>query len=73
MQRIDGHDHEAIDGAIRRSYETKLKPSMIILDTIKGKGCSFAEGNIGNHNMNVSPSQLAEALATLEAATMEAS
>ena len=42
-QEIDGHDCEAISAAIDRAKAKKGKPSMIILDTIKGKGVSFAE------------------------------
>ena len=38
---------------------------MIILDTVKGKGCSFAEGNLGNHNMVFNSEQAADAIAQL--------
>ena len=70
--RLDGHDHQALEAAIDLARSGSGKPSMLILDTIKGKGCTFAEGNIGNHNMNVSPDQLKEALAALEAQRAEA-
>jgi transketolase len=52
-QRIDGHDFEALDAAILATGREKERPSMIILDTVKGKGARFAEGNLGNHNMNI--------------------
>ncbi len=65
VQRIDGHDVEAISEAIDKADAAAEKPSMIILDTIKGKGCSFAEGNLGNHNMVFSSTQAAEAVALL--------
>ena len=65
-QRVDGHDMEAIEKAILRSKEEKDRPSMIILDTIKGKGCSFAEGELGNHNMVFSYEQAKEAISILE-------
>jgi len=51
VQRINGHDLNAIDAAIRKAKEEKCRPSMIVLDTIKGKGAYFAEGIITNHNM----------------------
>ena len=63
--RIDGHDYTAIDKAISTAEKSGEKPSMIILDTIKGKGCTFAEGELGSHNMTVSRDQLKEALAAL--------
>jgi len=40
---------------------------MIIMDTIKGKGCSFAEGLVSNHNMSFTMDQAREAIAALEA------
>ncbi|MFA6732509.1 MAG: thiamine pyrophosphate-dependent enzyme, partial [Sphaerochaeta sp.] len=50
-QRVDGHDLKAMDEAIERAKAQSGKPSMIILDTIKGKGASFCEGKVTNHNM----------------------
>lgn len=43
VQDIDGHDVEAIYDAIENSKACKGKPSLIVLNTVKGKGCSFAE------------------------------
>lgn len=51
VQRIDGHDIAAIDEAIAVAQAFTGRPSMIILDTVKGKGAAFAENNLGNHNM----------------------
>ena len=48
--RADGHDVAAIDEAIREA-KARGGPAMIILDTIKGKGASFCEGAVTNHNM----------------------
>ncbi len=64
-QRIDGHDFEALAEAVKRAKEETDRPSMIVLDTIKGKGCSFAENKLGSHNMPVSADDLKEALAAL--------
>ncbi|NLY70550.1 MAG: transketolase [Clostridiales bacterium] len=56
--RVDGHDVKAIDEAITKAKEVKGKPSMIILDTIKGKGISFIEAKwMNNHNINVTPEE----------------
>ena len=62
----DGNDVAQIMAAIDEAKAVTDKPSMIILHTVKGKGCSFAEG-VFNHNMPVSPAQADEAIARLEA------
>jgi transketolase len=55
---VDGHDVEAIDAAIVMAKSCKDKPSMIILNTVKGKGVSFLEANWkNNHNVTMSPEQ----------------
>jgi transketolase len=40
---IDGHDLEEIYNTIEKAKQVKGKPHMIVLNTIKGKGLSFAE------------------------------
>jgi transketolase len=50
-QRIDGHNFSELETAIDRAREEQSRPSMIVLDTVKGKGAFFAEGDLGNHNM----------------------
>lgn len=65
-QEIDGHDFTQIEQAVQAAKSQKGKPSMIILDTVKGKGCSFAEGKVGSHNMPISKEQLEEALLALK-------
>ena len=64
--KINGHDFNQIEEAIHAASLVKDKPSMIILETIKGRGCSFAEGKLGSHNMPVSKEQLEEALLALK-------
>jgi transketolase len=48
--QADGHDFEKIIEAVEKAEGVKGKPSVIILDTIKGKCFSFAEGNPAYHN-----------------------
>jgi transketolase len=67
VQQVDGHDFLAMDKAIQAAKTQASKPSMIILDTIKGKGCTFAEGLVGNHNMSYGMDQAAAAIAALDA------
>ncbi len=63
----DGNDVEQIYTAIQNAKAQGERPSAIVLNTVKGKGYSKIEGDIGSHNMNVSAAQMAEALAELEA------
>lgn len=63
---IDGHDTLAIYDALRNSLNTKGKPSVILLNTIKARGCSFAEGVLYNHHMTFSKEQLDEAINRLD-------
>ncbi|MDR2485246.1 MAG: transketolase [Treponema sp.] len=66
-QRVDGHDIAALDEAIEKALGQGKKPAMIIMDTIKGRGCSFAEGVQNNHSMAFNLEKAKEAIAALEA------
>ena len=52
VQRVDGHDLQMMDKAIAEAQKEQSRPSMIILDTVKGKGAFFAQGKLESHNMN---------------------
>lgn len=64
---VNGHDVAAIHDAIEAAKTVKDKPSMIILDTIKGKGISALEGKASCHNANINAEQCAEYVAELDA------
>jgi len=49
--RIDGHDMEQILAAFEEARKTKGKPTVIIADTIKGKGVSFMEDKAAWHGV----------------------
>ncbi len=49
VKEIDGHDFEQIINAVAQAKEEKLRPSIIIAKTIKGKGVSFKENEVGWH------------------------
>ncbi|MCL1814385.1 MAG: transketolase [Treponema sp.] len=71
-QEVDGHDIETLDRAIDTAQGQKnegKKPSMIIMNTIKGKGCNFAEGIDKNHSMTFNLDKAKEAIAALEEQT----
>jgi transketolase len=58
VREVDGHDTGDIDAAIRGCAAGGDAPSAIVLHTIKGRGCDFAEGNPRNHNMSFTDAQL---------------
>jgi transketolase len=64
----DGHNPAAIIEALEKAEAVKGKPSLIILDTVKGKGVSFAEGNAAYHNGILDEAAYNKALNELEAA-----
>ena len=53
VQRIDGHDLDAISEAIDNAKAQHDKANMIILNTVKGKGASFAEAAANCHSMSI--------------------
>lgn len=66
-QDIDGHDVDAVAEAIDKAKANKGKPNAIILNTKKGKGCSFSDGVFSNHHMAVTTEKIDEAIETLKA------
>ncbi|WP_103895599.1 transketolase [Caloramator fervidus] len=62
---IDGHDFEQIFKAIDEAKATKGKPTIIIANTIKGKGVSFMENVVGWHGTAPNKEQCEKALAEL--------
>lgn len=65
-RECDGHDTEAIAEAIAAAKENAGKPHVIVLHTVKGKGCSFAEGVLYNHHMKFKPEDYHAAQAALD-------
>ena len=67
---VDGQDVEEISKAIDSARDENERPTAIILNTAKGKGCSFAEGKF-NHHIPVTEEQATEAIAAIEQAIAE--
>lgn len=63
---IDGHNHQEIKGALNQANALQ-KPVLIIARTVKGKGVSYMENQVGWHGKAPSSSELAQALQELEA------
>jgi transketolase len=66
-QEVDGHNIAALDNAVEKEKKKKERPSMIVMHTIKGKGCNFAEGVEKNHSMAFDMEKAKAAIAALEA------
>jgi transketolase len=62
---VNGHNPYEISEAIDKAENVKERPSIIILDTVKGKGISFAEGNAAYHNGIFTEETYAKALEEL--------
>lgn len=62
----DGNDVEQIAAAIANAKAQSEKPSVIVLNTVKGKGYSKIENALGSHNMPVTVEMAEEALKELD-------
>jgi len=59
---VDGHDVSAILAVLDEAAALKGAPTVIIAETIKGKGISFAENTAAFHNAALSQAQYDQAL-----------
>ncbi|WBY64938.1 MAG: hypothetical protein ACFWUD_09740 [Thermocaproicibacter melissae] len=67
VQTIDGHDFDAIEAALNHAKTVKGKPCAIIAKTIKGKGVSFMENQVGWHGKAPNDEQYQTAMQELKA------
>ena len=65
---IDGHDIEQILDAFAKARECKGKPTVIVAETVKGKGVSFMENQAGWHGKAPDGEQYAQAVEEIKAA-----
>jgi transketolase len=63
---IDGHDVAAVLAALDEASATKGKPTMLVAETVKGKGISFAENTSAFHNAALTQEQYDKALLEIE-------
>ena len=71
VQTIDGHDFDAIEAAFAHAKTVKGKPSVIIAKTVKGKGVSYMENQVGWHGTAPNAEQYEKARAELSARVAE--
>jgi transketolase len=66
VMRIDGHDMKQVVEALEEAKSTSLrKPTVILAETVKGKGVSFMEDVAGWHGKAPNRDELMKALAEL--------
>ena len=63
----DAHDFESIEAAFAAARACKGKPSVIIANSVKGKGVSFMEDQAGWHGSAPNDEQYAQAVAEIKA------
>ena len=63
----DAHDFESIEAAFEAARACKGKPSVIIANSVKGKGVSFMEDQAGWHGAAPNDEQYAQAVAEIKA------
>lgn len=63
---INGHDFNQIFSAFEQAEACKGKPTVIVADTVKGKGVSFAENTSAFHNGTMNEEQYKQALEELK-------
>jgi len=64
---VDGHDVGAVLDALDEAAAKKGAPTVIVAETIKGKGVSFAENTAAFHNAALTREQYDQALGEIEA------
>lgn len=64
--KVAGHDHEKLLAAFEQAKCIVGKPTVIIADTVKGKGVSFMEGVVGFHGKACTSTELETACRELE-------
>ena len=65
---IDGNDFDQIDAAFKEAKTVKGQPTAIIAKTLKGKGVSFMENQVGWHGKAPNDEEYAIAMEDLEKA-----
>lgn len=64
-QRINGHDFNEIEAAVENAKKVTGKPSVIVCDTVKGKGVSFMENKAGWHGVAPKKAEYEQAIKEL--------
>ena len=69
--RMDAHDFDSIDAAMQEAESIVGKPVVIIQKSVKGKGVSFMENQVGWHGKAPNQAEYEQAMAELTAQLKE--
>ena len=69
--KVDGHDYDALRSAFAEAKVVKGQPTVLLLNTIKGKGVSYMEGDYTWHGKAPNAEQFEQGKAELEAKIAE--
>ena len=65
--RINAHDFNLIEAAVKEAKSVEDKPTLILADSIKGKGVSFMENKAEWHGAAPNKEQYEQAISELDA------
>ena len=71
VMTIDAHDFDQIEAAFAEARTVKGQPCAIVMKSVKGKGVSFMENNVGWHGKAPNEAEYQQAKAELNAALAE--
>ena len=63
---VNGHDLDELDCALDAAWKAEGKPTLILANTVKGKGVDFMENKAEWHGTAPNDAQYADAMAQLE-------
>ncbi len=68
---IDGHDFDQIEAAVQQAKACADRPTAVIMKTVKGKGVSYMENEVGWHGKAPNAEEYEQAMTELKAALAE--
>ena len=71
VMEIDGHNFDQIEAAFEKAKTVKGKPFAIVMKTVKGKGVSYMENQVGWHGTAPNAEQYEIAMNELKAQLAE--
>ena len=71
VEQVDGHNFDELEAAFAVAKQTKGRPTAIVMKTVKGKGVSYMENNVGWHGKAPNDAEYEQAMTELNAQLAE--
>ena len=71
VENIDGNDFDQIEAAMNIARATKGQPTAIVMKTVKGRGVSYMENQVGWHGKAPNDAEYEQAMTELKAQLAE--